>query len=108
MAGLQGFSWLGWASGTLVGVTLGAFLPKSLQEAMSGALFALFAALLLPEIKKSHVPLLLALAAGILNSALYYIGNIPAGWSIVISMLVITALGAVVIEDAPETEACDA
>lgn len=102
MMGLEGFSWLGWATGTVAGVTIGSFLPKSLQDAMSGALFALFAALLVPEIKKSHLPLVLALSAGALNSALYYIGRVPAGWSIVISMLVITGIGAALFEDAPE------
>jgi len=102
MLGLEGFSWLGWATGTVAGVTIGSFLPKSLQDAMSGALFALFAALLVPEIKKSHLPLVLALSAGALNSALYYIARVPAGWSIVISMLVITAIGAALFEDAPE------
>lgn len=102
MLGLESFSWLGWASGTVAGVTIGSFLPKSLQDAMSGALFALFAALLVPEIKKGHLPLVLALSAGALNSALYYLGKVPAGWSIVISMLVVTALGAALFEDAPE------
>lgn len=102
MLGLEGFSWLGWASGTVAGVTMGAFLPRSLQDAMSGALFALFAALLVPEIKKSHLPLVLALAAGGLNTLLYYAWKVPAGWSIVISMLVITALGAALFGDGAE------
>lgn len=102
MLGLEGFSWLGWASGTVAGVTIGAFLPKSLQDAMSGALFALFAALLVPEIKKGHLPLVLALAAGGLNSLLYYAWKVPAGWSIVISMLVVTALGAALFGEGPE------
>jgi len=104
MLGLEGFSWLGWALGTVAGVSIGSFLPKSLQEAMSGALFALFAALLVPEIKKGHLPLVLALSAGGLNTALFYLAMVPAGWSIVISMLVVTALGAVILEDAPEAE----
>lgn len=104
MAGLQGFSWLGWATGTLAGVTIGAFLPKSLQDAMSGALFALFAALLVPEIKKGHLPFILAISAGALNTALYYVWRVPAGWSIVISMLAVTALGAAVFKDGPEPE----
>lgn len=105
MAGIQSFSWLGWTTGTIAGVTIGAFLPKSLQDAMSGALFALFAALLVPEIKKGHLPLLLALSAGGLNSALYYLWNVPAGWSIVISMLVVTAVGAATFKEGPLADA---
>ncbi len=99
MFGLQSFSWVGWVTGTLTGVTLGSVLPSSLQDAMSGALFALFAALLVPEIKKSYRPVVLAGAAAGLNTLLYYKFQISAGWSIVISMLSITAIGAAIFTD---------
>jgi 4-azaleucine resistance transporter AzlC len=94
MYGLQLTSYMGWALGTLTGVTVGMFLPRALQDAMSGALFALFISLLIPEIKKSYRAAILAVSAGILNSLLYYIWNMSAGWSIVISMITITAMGA--------------
>lgn len=99
MYGLQITSWIGWAGGTIAGVTMGSFLPRSLQDAMSGALFALFAALLVPEIKKSYRAALLAVSAGILNTLLYYVWHISAGWSIVISMLAVTAAAAAVFSD---------
>lgn len=99
MFGLQGTSWLGWASGTAAGVTLGAFLSRSLQDAMSGALFALFAALLVPEIKKGAKALIIASAAGGVNTLLYYRYNMSAGWSIVIAMLSITAAAAFLFKD---------
>ncbi|PKL16862.1 MAG: hypothetical protein CVV49_14150 [Spirochaetae bacterium HGW-Spirochaetae-5] len=66
---------------------------------MSGALFALFAALLIPEIKKGHRAFVLSVSAGILNTILYYGWHISAGWSIVISMLAVTALAAAVFKD---------
>ncbi len=94
MFGLQGISWLGWATGTAAGVTAGAFLAKSLQDAMSGALFALFAALLIPEIKKGVKALIIAITAGGVNTLLYYRYNMSAGWSIIIAMLSITAIAA--------------
>lgn len=99
MFGLQGISWLGWASGTAAGVTLGAFLPRSLQDAMSGALFALFAALLVPEIKKGVKALIIALAAGGVNTLLYYKYSLSAGWSIVIAMLAVTAIATLIFDD---------
>lgn len=99
MFGLQGISWLGWASGTATGVTIGAFLSRSLQDAMSGALFALFAALLVPEIKQGIKALIIALAAGGVNSLLYYRYNMSAGWSIVIAMLTITAIAAFIFNN---------
>ena len=99
MYGLQISSWMGWSLGTLMGVTVGSFLPRALQDAMSGALFALFISLLIPEIKKSYRAAVLSASAGILNSLLYYIWNLSAGWSIVISMVTITAIGAVFFND---------
>jgi 4-azaleucine resistance transporter AzlC len=99
MYGLQLVSWSGWAAGTFAGVTAGAFLPRTLQDAMSGALFALFAALLIPEIKKGYRALALSVSAGLLNTILYYVWHISAGWSIVISMLAVTALAAALFKD---------
>ena len=99
MYGLQLSSWMGWTLGTLMGVTVGSFLPRALQDAMSGALFALFISLLIPEIKKSYRAAILSISAGILNSLLYYIWNISMGWSIVISMVTITAIGAMLFKD---------
>ncbi len=99
MYGLQLVSWAGWAAGTFAGVTAGAFLSRSLQDAMSGALFALFAALLIPEIKKGYRALVLSVSAGLLNTIFYYGWHISAGWSIVISMLAVTAFAAAVFKD---------
>jgi predicted branched-subunit amino acid permease len=90
---------MGWALGTLAGVTVGTFLPRSLQDAMSGALFALFISLLIPEIKKSYRAALLSISAGILNSLLYYIWSMSMGWSIVISMITVTAMAAMFFKD---------
>ncbi len=104
MYGLQFVSWTGWAAGTLSGVTLGIFLPRSLQDAMSGALFALFIALLIPEIHKGYRAAVLSLSAGILNSVLYYVWHISAGWSIVISMLAVTAVAAAVFRDNKDSD----
>lgn len=102
MYGLQLVAWTGWAAGTIAGVTMGSLLNRSLQDAMSGALFALFAALLVPEIKKSFRGVFLSVSAGILNTLLYYIWHVSAGWSIVISMIAVTAAGAAIFTDEPD------
>ena len=94
MIGLEGISWLGWTSGTICGVTMGSILPYSLQNAMSGALFALFAALLVPEIKKGVRALIIASSAAILNSLIFYKLKLSEGWSIVISMIIVTGIAA--------------
>lgn len=95
--GLQSLSWSGWVAGTLTGATVGNLLPPSLQEAVAIALFALFVALLTPEIKKSGIALALSLSAAALNSLLYYGFHMSPGWSIVISMVITTLTGAAVM-----------
>ncbi len=91
--GLQSVSWLGWVTGTITGVTAGNLLPKTLQQAVAIALFALFVALLVPEVKRSTLALVLALSSGALNSFLHYVFHIPPGWSIVISMTATAGIG---------------
>jgi len=102
--GLQSLSWTGWVTGTLTGVSVGNLLPKTLQEAVTIALFALFMALLVPEIKKTGRALLLSGAAGIMNSLFYYLFRMPPGWSIVLSMVSVSALGALIFGKLYEAE----
>jgi 4-azaleucine resistance transporter AzlC len=92
MAGLQFTSWTGWVSGTAVGFFAGTLLPPELSAAMQVALFALFAALLVPEIKRGKaLPLLTALSAALINTFLYYVFKLSAGWSLVIAMITTSA-----------------
>ncbi|NLC71799.1 MAG: AzlC family ABC transporter permease [Desulfuromonadaceae bacterium] len=89
MAGLQLTSWSGWVLGTVAGFFAGTFLPPALSAAMQVALFALFAALLVPEIKKDKlIAFLTALGAALLNTFFYYVLKLSAGWSLAIAMII--------------------
>lgn len=82
-AGLMAYG--SWVVFTAIGFAAGSALPGVLQESMGIALYALFIALLMPELKKSRKVLALAATAGVLNSVLGM--WIPAGWSIVCATL---------------------
>ncbi|OQY34379.1 MAG: hypothetical protein B6241_05185 [Spirochaetaceae bacterium 4572_59] len=100
--GLQITAYLGWAGGTLTGALGGSVLPPSFQEATGVALYALFAALLVPEIRKEKRNLLVALFAGGLNS-LFVMGlHWPAGWSFVTAMMISAVSASMVITEKEE------
>ena len=94
MAGLEITAWTGWVSGTLTGYLFGAILPVSLQLAVGGSLYALFAALLVPEIRREHKNLTVALLAAGLNAVLIYGWGLALGWSFVVSLLCAAVFGA--------------
>jgi len=63
---------------------------------MGIALYAMFAALLVPETKRSRKILVMALSSGLLNSVLNYFKLLPQGWNLILSIVLISALGAVI------------
>lgn len=97
--GVEFLPWSGWIAGTITGYIAGSLLPPSLQAAMEGALYALFAALLVPEIKKGFRYLLVAGIAGVINSILIMVLGMSAGWSFVIAMLCAAVCGMFILPD---------
>lgn len=68
-------AWSGWAGGTLIGALAGDILPVSLQRALGLVLYALFAVLLAPALrKKPRQAWLPALAGAALHQVLLGIG----------------------------------
>lgn len=94
----------GWIAGTLAGFLLGGFMPPILTQSMGVALYALLLAILMPEIKSSYRSLFLALASGLLNGLLVYMDILPKGWSIIVCILVIAAIGALLSLSYPGKE----
>lgn len=83
----------GWVSGTITGYVMGGFLPEILTKSMGVALYALLLAILLPEMKKSTKAIILTLASGILNTLLIKLDIFPAGWTIIVCILIIAFAG---------------
>jgi 4-azaleucine resistance transporter AzlC len=92
--GVISISYLSWVFFSGVGHLIGASLPKTLQESMGVALYAMFIGLLVPTMKKSLKVIFLASLAAVFNS-IFTIGHIMAqGWAIVSA----TLLSAILIE----------
>lgn len=95
--GLALLPYLGWALGTAAGAFFGAFLPNMLCKALSVAIYGMFIAIIVPEIKASKSIAIITLTAVLISCALYYIpifSSISQGFSIIICAVAASALGA--------------
>lgn len=94
MFGVIFVSYSSWVVFSGVGHLIGASLPKTLQESMGVALYAMFIGLLVPSMKKSVKVIFLAVLAAALNS-IFTLGHMMAqGWAIVTA----TLLSSIIIE----------
>jgi len=97
-AGLSAGPYLGWVGGTLLGALAGAVLPTSLSSALGMALYAMFIAIIVPEMKKSRPVLLVALLAAGISAVLYYVPFVRAclssGWALILAAVAAAAIGA--------------
>lgn len=99
MLGLEIISYLGWGIGSGVGFVVGSVLPPLVQQSMGIGLYAMFIALLAPELKKTTKSIVLALLSGVLNTFLRFQIGIPQGWSIVVSIFVVASLGVFIYKE---------
>jgi len=96
--GSQAISYLGWVTGTITGVLLANFIPKSISEATTIAIYIMFLGLLLPVIKNSKKIAIVTGIAMILSSLFYYIpilNRIIGNWRIIITILITSSIGAI-------------
>lgn len=95
---LEALAYLSWPGGTVLGYIIGNFLPEPIQASMGIGIYAMFIALLLPEAKKSKIVAILAILSGLTNTLLIQMNFLPQGWSIVVSVLLISTLGLILNE----------
>lgn len=101
---LQGIGYASWVSGTFTGYLLGTALPVSVQSSLGIGLYAMFTAILVPEIKKSVNVLCLAVIAAIIYGFNDYFNVLPSGWSLIVSIISASLIGLFVLKD--ETKEC--
>lgn len=95
--GLSLTSWLSWILGAAIGVFVLDLLPVIVTNSFNISLYALFVAILIPNVKKNYRIGLLVLITGIMNIILQtMIGN----WSIIVSTLLGALIGVYLINDA--------
>lgn len=103
--GLQGISYSAWLFGTILGYLVGSILPSAVQNSMGIGLYAMFAAILTPEIKKSLNVLFLSGVSGVIYALIDYFGLVPADWTLVTAIITASAIGVLVLkEDVTEEE----
>ena len=90
---LEFAAYTAWISGTILGFLVGGVLPDVVRGSMGVALYAMFAAILIPEVKKTRKAVILVCLSGIINTLCRYLFALPQGWSIVISIVVVSLLG---------------
>ncbi|QDR82419.1 AzlC family ABC transporter permease [Sporomusa termitida] len=90
---LQGFSYMSWVAGTVAGYLLGSALPVSVKTALGVGLYAMFTAILVPEIRKSANILWLALLAGMIYAANHFFTLLPSGWGLIAAIILASLAG---------------
>ncbi len=107
-AGLSTIPWFGWTMGTFLGALSGSLLPGRILSALSLAIYGMFIAIIVPEMKKSKPVLVVVFLAAAMSSIFYYtpgLKNIPAGFTVSIVAITAALVGALFFPLTPETVA---
>ena len=104
MFGIITVTYLSWIFGTVVGVAASNILPQIVADSFSVALYALFIALIVPDIKKNVRLLFTVIITALINTVLCML--MESSWAIIISTLVGAAIGTFIVadEDGEEVE----
>ena len=85
--GLTVLPYLGWSLGTLCGAIAGEILPAILTNALGVALYGMFVAIVVPQMKK-HMPTCIAVAIAVALSCAFYfvpaLQSVSTGFAIII------------------------
>ncbi len=97
--GLSTLPWIGWTAGTLLGAVLGNILPEPAMSALGIAIYGMFVAIVVPDMKKSKSVVLVVLLSSVLSVCFNYapyLKEVPMGISIslcaIISAIVISII----------------
>ncbi|KDR95521.1 4-azaleucine resistance probable transporter AzlC [Peptoclostridium litorale DSM 5388] len=77
-------AYLSLSLGSFLGFQLGSVLPSALNQSMGVALYAMFLAILTPEIKKSLKIFGVVATSGAVNMLVHRLDFVPMGWHIII------------------------
>ncbi len=93
MLALELMAYASWVGGTVLGYFVGELLPPVIGDSMPIALYAMFIAILTPEVKKSIKAAALVLLSGALNTFLGYMNALPSGWNMIVAILISSTIG---------------
>ncbi len=101
--GVATLTYLSWIVGTVLGVLANNILPTIVADSFGIALYALFIALVMPDIKKSLRLLLTVLITIGINCVLTVL--LPSSWAIIVSTLAGALVGTFIVEDKEDAAA---
>ncbi len=87
LLGLELIAYVSWVGGTVFGYFIGDFLPPGIKESMGITLYAMFIAILIPEVKKSQEVFVVASLGAGMNILLWLTKLVNPGIAIVISII---------------------
>lgn len=105
--GLMSIPYLGWTLGTLVGAVLGNVLPHGLISALGLAIYGMFVAIVMPEMKKAKevvFVVLLALAISCMFKYVPVMKQVSGGIAISICAVIAASAGAILFPRTQEEE----
>lgn len=92
--GLNSVAFLSWILGAVLGYMFGNLLPEMVKESLSMTLYAMFASMLVPQLKQSKKLSLIVLLSGGINTFFTYTELLPPGWGIIMGIVLASAAGA--------------
>ena len=95
---LEFITHLAWYGFSVLGYIFGEILPKDLSSSMGIAIYALFIAMIIPQMKNSKYITIIVILSGVINSIAKMITFIPKGWSIIIAIVISAFIGSFLLE----------
>jgi len=91
LLGLNATAYLSWIAGTMAGAIFAGWIPADWSSSLGVALYAMFIALLVPDMTKSAQVSAVAVVAALLSWALHDV--LGSGWSVVAATLLAALVG---------------
>ena len=93
--GLMLTAYAAWVGGTVIGAGFSSLIPPLIARGMGVALYAMFVAMLVPGVRKAWINGAVAVLGGAVSwCAALLLPSFPAGWRVVIAILVASGVGA--------------
>ncbi len=105
--GLTAAPFFGWTLGTLLGASLGDILPERVMCALCIAIYAMFVAIIIPQIRTEKKLAFPVLVSVLLSAAFYYLpvlNRISSGIAMTVCAVIAAVFGALLFPIKPEEE----
>jgi predicted branched-subunit amino acid permease len=105
--GLAAAPYIGWTCGTLLGALLGDVLPERVMGALCLAIYAMFVAIIIPEVRAEKTLGIVVGVSVLLSTAFYYLPilkNISSGLAVTVCAIVAAVVGALFFPKKDEEE----